>query len=372
MITINADSSSLPALFNLNDNPVIKFGSEILQRIAAIARAFFSAIAEFFNACRSKFQPSSVKTIKIADPVTQKSESPQKDTGTDSIYNKLMSCAVIIFPLYEFIGKLKTVNPVERDPVPEGICLIADEFNHSIMANSLKNRLAECVFYLTEQARRSSYGATYDGCKAGMEGFRYGISKGAQCLRREWFDWGSRFDNVINIKNGFRFSRTFERIAKENLIIGIDCIAENGGMMCNTPNAGSALIGDKLISSITYQANESSGSLWESLCIEQQPCQILQTENSNSTPLLDQLLDGHLEMGSAQLFPQYVILAFSGVAAAFSAYKAYGSFRAYWQSTSETPSANKVSNAAQSIFWGGLFTKFAYSGTLLVLKSISN
>jgi len=116
-------------------------------------------------------------------------------------------------------------------PQIAGICPIADRYSEWTMMKLLADRVTYGVFYLKPQAQATSY-ETYRH-PAGKGDFRYGISNGAQCERRDWLEnsTDSLMHNLIEKSNGvFKFTRSTDYGSYHRL--DITCTAKDDTLTC--------------------------------------------------------------------------------------------------------------------------------------------
>lgn len=133
-------------------------------------------------------------------------------------------------PVKDFL-KNRVSFPKLSTLVP-GICPIADRYSEWTIMKLLNQRVTYGVFYLTEQARETSY-ATYPN-PDDKDTFRYGTTGGAHCIRREWLKdtTDSVWHNLIEKSDHvFKFTRSTDYGSYPHL--EITCASKDDTLTCN-------------------------------------------------------------------------------------------------------------------------------------------
>jgi hypothetical protein len=131
-------------------------------------------------------------------------------------------------PVKDFL-KNRVSLPELPAPIP-GICPIADRHSEWMIMKLLNQRVTQYVTNLTSQAKETSYD-TYSE-PDGKDAFRYGISNGAQCSRREWVNtsdsvWHRLVEQSDHV---FQFSRTIDEGSYPRL--DLTCTSNNETLTC--------------------------------------------------------------------------------------------------------------------------------------------
>lgn len=160
--------------------------------------------------------------------------------------------------------------PVRYLPHQSGLCPVTDPYHQFNIANYLSGHVTQHIESLTDLARVSSYD-TFN--KPDGNAFRYGISQGNQCLRREWGDKLSQFDSLTPTDDdqGFEFKRSYE--GRIGLIL--KCTKKKNDLNC------ASFFNNKF----SYEAHEDRNKVVEKLCVNK-ICERVTTPKNQPTPLL--------------------------------------------------------------------------------------
>ncbi len=133
-------------------------------------------------------------------------------------------------PVKDFL-KNRVSLPEPSTPIP-GICPIADRHSEWMIMKLLNQRVTRYVTNLTDKAKTTSYDK-YSSPDS-KDAFRYGISDGAQCARREWPQntSDSVWHNLQEDSDGvFKFTRSTDQGSYPRL--DITCSSKNDTLTCS-------------------------------------------------------------------------------------------------------------------------------------------